>query len=285
MSHGDAKARLRRIHGILEFVESQAPVMLFWRRGNAPRIRWFGVYAGCREIDAKTASITDYALGTRGAKGSTQLQERRVLKSVAGHKQNQSRWVIHTGGLTMKLGKSLLLGSAAALAATVGAQAADLPMRKSAPVDYVRVCDWTGAGYFYIPGSDTCMNIGGLVRAEYAFINNVAGFLPDGRRRQQDSPERRRRQRSSRVACVTDRLLRSWPYRRRHPHADRLRHAARLRPSTRSIVYRASTPAVAPLVAEHLRQPGATGLPRQGLHPVRWVHGRSRSVVLRLLRR
>ncbi len=78
----------------------------------------------------------------------------------------------------MKLGKSLLLGSAAALAATVGAQAADLPMRKSAPVDYVRVCDWTGAGYFYIPGSDTCMNIGGLVRAEYAFVNNARLFTP-----------------------------------------------------------------------------------------------------------
>ena len=78
----------------------------------------------------------------------------------------------------MKLGKSLLLGSAAALAATVGAQAADLPMRKSAPVDYVRVCDWTGAGYFYIPGSDTCMNIGGLVRAEYAYINTSRAYNP-----------------------------------------------------------------------------------------------------------
>ncbi len=92
----------------------------------------------------------------------------------------------------MKLGKSLLLGSAAALAATVGAQAADLPMRKSAPVDYVRVCDWTGAGYFYIPGSDTCMNIGGLVRAEYAFINNSRAFFPTGRRPTARRPDRRR---------------------------------------------------------------------------------------------
>ncbi len=78
----------------------------------------------------------------------------------------------------MKLGKSLLLGSAAALAATVGAQAADLPMRKSAPVDYVRVCDWTGVGYFYIPGTDTCLNIGGFIRAEYAFVNNARIFTP-----------------------------------------------------------------------------------------------------------
>ena len=78
----------------------------------------------------------------------------------------------------MKLGKSLLLGSAAALAATVGAQAADLPVRKAAPVDYVRVCDWTGVGYFYIPGTDTCIQLGGYLRAEYAFINNSRAFFP-----------------------------------------------------------------------------------------------------------
>ena len=78
----------------------------------------------------------------------------------------------------MKLGKSLLLGSAAAFAATVGAQAADLPVRKAAPVDYVRVCDWTGVGYFYIPGTDTCIQLGGYLRAEYAFINNGRAFFP-----------------------------------------------------------------------------------------------------------
>ncbi len=80
----------------------------------------------------------------------------------------------------MKLGKSLLLGSAAALAATAGAQAADLPVRKSAPVDYVRVCDWTGVGYFYIPGTDTCINIQGLVRVEGLFVNNARQFYPTG---------------------------------------------------------------------------------------------------------
>ncbi len=77
----------------------------------------------------------------------------------------------------MKLGKSLLLGSAAAFAATVGAQAADLPVRKAAPVDYVRVCDWTGVGYFYIPGTDTCIQIGGYVRVEGAFTNQARTFL------------------------------------------------------------------------------------------------------------
>ncbi|MDB5595901.1 MAG: hypothetical protein JWM36_2862 [Hyphomicrobiales bacterium] len=68
----------------------------------------------------------------------------------------------------MKLGKSLLLGSAAAFVATAGAQAADLPMRKAAPVEYVKVCDAYGAGFFYIPGTDTCIKIGGRVRADYS---------------------------------------------------------------------------------------------------------------------
>jgi hypothetical protein len=68
----------------------------------------------------------------------------------------------------MKLVKSLLLGSAAALVAGAGAQAADLPARKAAPVEYVKVCDAYGAGFFFIPGTDTCIKIGGRVRADYA---------------------------------------------------------------------------------------------------------------------
>lgn len=67
----------------------------------------------------------------------------------------------------MKLVKSLLLGSAAGIAAVAGAQAADLPSRKAAPVEYVRVCSAYGAGFFYIPGTDTCLRVGGRVRAEY----------------------------------------------------------------------------------------------------------------------
>ena len=69
----------------------------------------------------------------------------------------------------MKLVKSLLLGSAAGLAAVAGAQAADLPSKKAAPVEYVRVCSAHGAGFFYIPGSDTCIKIGGRARFEYQY--------------------------------------------------------------------------------------------------------------------
>src|SRR3954463_6849554 len=63
--------------------------------------------------------------------------------------------------------KSLLLGTAAGLIAVGGAQAADLPVKAKA-VEYVKVCSLYGAGFYYIPGSDTCIKLGGYLRAEVA---------------------------------------------------------------------------------------------------------------------
>jgi hypothetical protein len=68
----------------------------------------------------------------------------------------------------MKMVKGLLLGSAAGLVAVAGAQAADLPV-KAKPVEYVKVCSLYGVGYYYIPGTDICMKVGGYVRAEYSY--------------------------------------------------------------------------------------------------------------------
>ncbi|QQO22258.1 porin [Bradyrhizobium diazoefficiens] len=65
----------------------------------------------------------------------------------------------------MKLVKSLLLGSAAGLIAVGGAQAADLPLKAKA-VEYVKICSLYGAGFYYIPGTDTCIKLGGYVRAD-----------------------------------------------------------------------------------------------------------------------
>ncbi|HXI07645.1 MAG: porin [Bradyrhizobium sp.] len=72
----------------------------------------------------------------------------------------------------MKAVQALILGSAAGLLVAGGAQAADLPVKAKA-VEYVRVCSLYGAGFFYIPGTDTCMKIGGYVRADVTF--NAAG--------------------------------------------------------------------------------------------------------------
>ncbi|MBN9599775.1 MAG: porin [Afipia sp.] len=79
--------------------------------------------------------------------------------------------------------KSLILGSAAGLVAIGGAQAADLPVKAKA-VEYVKVCSLYGAGFFYVPGTDTCIKLGGYMRAEFnvngansdaAFLNGAGG--------------------------------------------------------------------------------------------------------------
>jgi len=67
----------------------------------------------------------------------------------------------------MKMVKSLLLGSAAGLVAVTAGQAADLPV-KAKPVEYVKICSLYGAGFYYMPGTDLCIKVGGWVRAEIA---------------------------------------------------------------------------------------------------------------------
>src|ERR1700729_4478316 len=67
----------------------------------------------------------------------------------------------------MTLIKSILLGSAAGLVAVASAQAADLPTRKAAPVEYVRVCNVGGITGWTLPGSDTCVKISGYMTAHY----------------------------------------------------------------------------------------------------------------------
>ena len=71
----------------------------------------------------------------------------------------------------MKMVKSLILGSAAGLLAMGGAQAADLPVKAKA-VEYVKICSLYGAGFYYIPGTDTCIKLGGYLRVETAIGSN-----------------------------------------------------------------------------------------------------------------
>ena len=77
----------------------------------------------------------------------------------------------------MKMVKSLLLGTAAGLVAVAGAQAADMPV-KAAPVQYVKICTLYGDGFYYIPGTDICLKIGGYVRGEYGY--NYGSSLATG---------------------------------------------------------------------------------------------------------
>ena len=82
----------------------------------------------------------------------------------------------------MKLVKGFLFTTAAGLIGAATTQAADLPSKKAAPAEYVKVCSAHGEGFFYIPGTDTCLKISGYVRADYTWENatknaNWGGFV------------------------------------------------------------------------------------------------------------
>jgi hypothetical protein len=74
----------------------------------------------------------------------------------------------------MKLVRGLILGSAASLLCIGAAAAADLPVKAKA-VEYVRICSAYGAGFWYIPGTDTCLKIGGYFRADVTFNGSLHG--------------------------------------------------------------------------------------------------------------
>jgi hypothetical protein len=52
------------------------------------------------------------------------------------------------------------------------AEAADLPVKAKA-VEYVKICSLYGAGFFYIPGTDTCIKLGGFLRADVTYNGGI----------------------------------------------------------------------------------------------------------------
>ncbi len=74
----------------------------------------------------------------------------------------------------MRLNKHIL-GLAAGAVMVTGAQAADLPAAPE-PVDYVRICDAFGSGFYYIPGTETCIRVFGRVRADYNYVTGDTAF-------------------------------------------------------------------------------------------------------------
>lgn len=77
--------------------------------------------------------------------------------------------------------KGILLGSAAALVAMSGARAADAVavVAEPEPMEYVRVCDTYGEGYFYIPGTETCLRVAACYRSRSKDRSSEMGEHPE----------------------------------------------------------------------------------------------------------
>ncbi|MEM9332634.1 MAG: porin [Pseudomonadota bacterium] len=63
--------------------------------------------------------------------------------------------------------KPLILSAAASIFLAGAAHAADAVVVEPEQVDYVRICDAYGSGFFFIPGTDTCIRFSGFVRSAY----------------------------------------------------------------------------------------------------------------------
>lgn len=78
----------------------------------------------------------------------------------------------------MNVFRPILLGTTVVATAFSSARAADLPTW-SKVIDYVRACSLYGAGFYYIPGTDACLRIGGGIRIA-ATINGGSFDVPFG---------------------------------------------------------------------------------------------------------
>src|SRR5689334_9767218 len=128
-------------------------------------ILFVGQNSNCQSIKVEIAQARVWARATEIRNGKAKAGGTR-----GGHPGPLTR--TQSGGTSMTITKRMLLGSAAALTAISSTQAADLPV-KAKPVEYVKICSLYGEGFYYIPGTDICLKIGGYVQADYAW--NTAG--------------------------------------------------------------------------------------------------------------
>lgn len=99
--------------------------------------------------------------------------------------------------------QTLLLASAAALIAVSGARAADaVVVAEPEPAEYVKICDVYGAGYFYIPGTETCLRIGGYLRYDVG-VGHVGTFDGAKTRDRLDGDENHTYAKNARFALKT----------------------------------------------------------------------------------
>src|SRR5260370_42554804 len=48
---------------------------------------------------------------------------------------------------------------------------------KANPVQYVKICSLYGDGYYYIPGTDTCLKLGGYLRVQTEYNAGAGGVV------------------------------------------------------------------------------------------------------------
>lgn len=71
----------------------------------------------------------------------------------------------------MKRLKSIIAGFLLSILPVSAFAADSVIYQEPEAVQFVRVCDTYGSGYFYIPGTETCLGLGGDIRAQYGKLD------------------------------------------------------------------------------------------------------------------
>src|SRR5690606_4434725 len=96
-----------------------------------------------------------FSFGSRGGCSSASWNQGMGQGTLSFSKKTQSRMNVFDWRTEINI-KTLLTGSAAAPAVVSGSQAAGaIVATEPQPMEYVRVCDTFGTGFFYIPGTET----------------------------------------------------------------------------------------------------------------------------------
>src|ERR1041385_8637396 len=64
--------------------------------------------------------------------------------------------------------------------ASLAALALGAAFVSAGPVEYVKVCSLYGAGFYYVPGTDICVKIGGFVEGGWGYSHNDFSFVTPG---------------------------------------------------------------------------------------------------------
>jgi hypothetical protein len=70
----------------------------------------------------------------------------------------------------MNIRSALIVSFASFLAIPFAHSADAIVYAEPEPMEYVRICDVYGAGFFYIPGTETCLQIGGYMRYRMDYV-------------------------------------------------------------------------------------------------------------------
>ena len=193
---------------------SKCHFMIAWAAAGVANFirRQMGAFQ--KSLSVNSQGDTRGMTGCKGARGTSRVSSARGNRSLP-----DNIWRCEMKKIT----KSLLLGTAAGLVAVAGAQAADMPV-KAAPVQYVKICTLYGDGFYYIPGTDTCLKMGGYLRVQAEYNMGAGGVaVGDGATRGRAGPLHPRHYQRHQLPRPRGDLV-------GRPPADRIRHAAHLYP-------------------------------------------------------